>query len=214
MRRTRRVPRWSVLCLAVVAAAGCNRFEPVAVFDLASVNVASLAPDWPGDVGKLTPAQQEVLATRGRPDHLRARWDRRGNLTWGAELRMRYDRQRITDIERWHHHRDLPPPFELSWIYQAEDQDRVRRAEGEVFRGEEIIFLSPTEWEAVPVSDQLGTIIDHGDPEEIREPQTWQGHLLEHWVYFREGLIYHYVDGRIDRVERITPTPVRVRPEI
>jgi hypothetical protein len=203
----------ALAALVVVSLAGCERFVPPAVFDMESVNVGRLPENWP-EGQELTEAQEEVLAERGKPDFIRARWDAHGRLSTGDELWTRYRRQRVVDIMLMHHHHDLPLPFEISWIYQAPDQERFQRGPEEVFRGDEVIFLNNTEYDVQPVSDQLGVVLDHGDPEEIRASEHWQGHLMEHWVYFHAGLIFHFFDGRIDRVERIAQTPIRVRREI
>jgi hypothetical protein len=192
---------------------GCTRFHPPAVFDLQSVNVASLPPDWP-EHQDLTPAQERVLEERGNPDYLRARWDRRGNFTWGDEVYTTYHRHRMIDIMLTAHHHGEPLPFDITWIYQEEGQHRTRRGPDEIFRGEEIVFLSDEEFEVEDVLPRLGVVIDHGDPEECRIPQQWRGHTLESWVYFHEGKIFHFLDDALERIEIIPRTPIRVRPEI
>ncbi len=202
-----------LLALALVALPGCRRFYPPAVFDLDSVNVASVPEAWPAEF-ELTPGQQEVYDERGAPDFLRARWDPRGTLMWGEELRMTYRRQRIVDIMHTRHRHGEPMPFDLSWIYQEEGQSRIRREPDEIFRGEEVVFVSDAEWEMIPVTDMLGTIIDCGDPEMRRAPDTWNDRVVDHWVYYKEGRIFHFIDGDLSEVERVAPMPVRVSPEI
>lgn len=192
---------------------GCTRFYPPAVFDLDSVNVASLPPEWPEHM-ELTPVQERILKERGNPDYLRARWDRRGNLTWGDEVWTTHHRSRVIDIMLTAHHHRTPIPFDISWLYQEEGQHRSRRGPVEVFRGEEIIFLSEEEFEVEEISPRLGVIVDRGDPEERRLPRQWEGHSLESWVYFHEGKIFHFLDEALERVETIPQTPIRVRPEI
>jgi hypothetical protein len=202
------------LCLGVVAVTGCDAFQPPAVFNLTSVNVASLPPAWPYEEPGLTHAQQEVLDERGKPDRLRARWDERGRLTWGTDLRGRFRRNSVQDIMLWHHHRKAPMPFDLSWLYQSPDQRRDQRVGDEVFRGEEIIFLDEERWEAVPISDQLGVILDYGDPEARDGPELRRGQEVERWRYYGEGRVFHFADGVIERVERVPGMPLRVTPEI
>jgi hypothetical protein len=204
-----------LVSLAVtLAAAGCSHFVPWADFDsMESVNVALPTGAWPEGFD-LTPAQQEIFDARGRPDHFRARWDRRGRLMWGDEVRQRSNRQRVVDVMARAYHRDEALPFEMSWIYQDSSQGRQRTGDMDIFRGEEVIFTGDNDYDVEPVSDQLGVVIDNGDPEERREPQTSSGHTEESWVYFHEGRVFHFIDGHMVRVEHLPPMPVRVRPEI
>jgi hypothetical protein len=206
---------FQVIVLAALALfpLSCSRFDPPAVFNLQSVNVASLPPGWPEHMA-LTPAQERVLEERGNPDYLRARWDRRGNFTWGDEVWTTHHRSRVIDIMLTAHHHDRPIPFEISWLFQEEGQHRTRRGPDEVFRGEEVVFLSEEEFEVEEILPQLGVIIDYGDPEERRQPRQWEGHSLNSWIYFHEGKIFHFMDDALEQVESIPPTPIRVRPEI
>lgn len=199
---------------AAIALGGCNRFVDWADFEaMESVNVAAPIGPWPEGF-ELTAAQQEVYDERGRPDFFRARWDRRGRLTWGDDVLQRTSRQRIRDVMARAHHRDEPLPFDVSWIYQAEDQGRNRTGDMDIFRGDEVIFTGDASHDVEPVTDMLGVVIDHGDPEDRRAGTPAGGHDIESWVYFREGKIFHFIDGHLARIERQPPMPMRVRPEI
>jgi hypothetical protein len=205
------------LSLLLLCLAGCRRFYPPVAFNLRSVNVASIPPDWPyEDVKKfkLTEVQEEVLAERGRPDRFRVRWDEREEFIWGPELRQRFHRNSENDIMMWHHHRKAPMPFEVSWIYQEEGQSRYRREADETFRGEEVIFLDEHSYEIVPIDAMLGVLLDNGDPEKIDGPERWRGHELERWRYYQRGRVYHFLDGHLDRVETLPGMPAVINPHI
>ena len=92
-----RLPALILIVGLVGFTAGCNRFKQPAVFGTDSVNIAAIPPGWPEDYD-LTPVQERVLEDRGRPEFFRARWDRRGRLTWGSEVWTTYRRQRVQDI--------------------------------------------------------------------------------------------------------------------
>lgn len=205
--------RWIPLALCAVALTGCrafSQFHPPAVFDDDnSVNVAMLPDDWP-EHQELTEIQQEVLEERGEPDLFRVWWDDRGRLVWGPEIWTRYRRQSMNDVMQTAHRHGAEMPFTLSWIYQDPDQHPFDRETLEVFRGEEVIFLDDDECLVEPIDDMLGTVLDYGDPEVVREPEDWRGVLSEAWQYYGRGRVFHYVDGDLVRVEVLPPTPVRV----
>lgn len=203
------------IVMTAIALTGCRHYYAPANFDRDSVNIATPPRDWPdAEHWTLTPAQQEVLAERGKPEVFRAWWDTRGRLTWGSDLAAQYRRQRVEDIMLYCHHHDLELPFQLSWIYQTEGQSFFQREGQEVFQGVEIYFIDDDRWEEIPLTDQIGVLIDYGDPESREGPEDWRGHVVERWRYYREGKVFHFVDSEISNVEILPSMPLRIIPEM
>ncbi|MCX7012552.1 MAG: hypothetical protein NTW86_08320 [Candidatus Sumerlaeota bacterium] len=170
-----------LICLAAVAAAlasGCSRNKErgVAFRRDISVNLAKPQKNWPGDPRKtLTPAQQDVLSLRGRPDFIRFHW--KGGEEFAGDLEVP---------------RDVKPEelaaVPQSWVYLRQ--------------GDEVSFPSSAQYQSDPISDRLKVVIKEGDPEDSKYIPTPAGGEEEEWHYFSSGMVYRFRNGKLVDAKR------------
>jgi hypothetical protein len=140
-----------------------------------SVNLAEPGKKWPKDK-TLTPAQSEVLAKYGPPDYFHIWWTRQGDI----QTYLKVDRKfpRILD-------------YDHSWIYLQ--------------RNEDIVFKGNSHYGALPISDQLRTVCEYGDPDDIKKNVNRDGVLVETWQYYSYGVMLKFCDGTLSERQEFPP---------
>ncbi|MCX7717618.1 MAG: hypothetical protein N2111_04340 [Candidatus Sumerlaeaceae bacterium] len=161
----RRAVRVLSLVLCAFAFAACEKdmfsFDP----DF-SVNLFRPGKKWP-DEKKFTPAEREVYARYGRPDHFRAWWDPSGTVKQRIEILPR-----LKEVQKG---KNLPP---YSWIYLRQ--------------GVEVLFAGHS-YEEQPLTDQIRILTRYGDPEDSK---TLEGGVTQ-WMYFGAGKLFKFARGRV-----------------
>lgn len=140
-----------------------------------SVNLAKPGKKWPQEK-KLTPAQSEVLAKYGPPDYFHIWWTKQGDIQ--TYLKVARVIPRIRDYDR-------------SWIY--------------LDRNEDIVFKSADQYSGVPVGDQLRTVCEYGDPEDIKKNVSRDGVVVESWAYYSRGTLFKFCDGKLAERQEFPP---------
>lgn len=153
-----------LLAAAVFMLAGCEK-DDVNIDPDFSINVCQPGPKWPNPKN-LTPAQKEVLDKYGKPDFFHVWW------TPDGQYRTRTD---FVKEQREGKKRPIPP---YSYVYLRLNKDIC-------FRG--------SDYQVLPVSDQLRVVCQLGDPEDIR---TMESGVLQ-WMYYSAGKLYKFGRGRI-----------------
>jgi hypothetical protein len=138
---------------------GCARFD--AVF------LACHSDEALGLLADPTPAEREVYARYGRPDHFRAWWDPSGTVKQRIEILPR-----LKEVQKG---KNLPP---YSWIYLRQ--------------GVEVLFAGQS-YEEQPLTDQIRILTRYGDPEDSK---TLEGGVTQ-WMYFGAGKLYKFVRGQV-----------------
>jgi hypothetical protein len=158
---------------------GCKEKEEGFTFNRRfSVNVAKPQRKWPGNPEKnLTPAQQDVLALRGRPDWLRFWWKGADDFATSSEIPAHEDPAMFEDIPQ-------------SWIY-------LRRG-----LSDEVVFNSAVSSDSVPLSDRLTVVLKEGDPQDRKLLPSRHGGADETWHYYSSGMVYQFLEGKLIKAER------------
>lgn len=152
-----------------------------------SFNVADVNPDWPVDLEKLHPNEQEVFEDRGRPDYIHIFWSRREDIVDANEV------ERITRMSR-KKTKNMPQ----GWIYLDD--------------GEEVVFpVNDDPPEVRPLSDKLKLICEMGDPspQNIRNFPSSTGQRIETWHYVRRGAIFTFSDDILIKEDWTSVPPVK-----
>ena len=173
------------MVLASTLVAGCSKvLKPYTLDWQFSVNVGRVRPMWPVYPERLTPAEQEVLGRRGKPDLMHVWWMPNGGLVdQSTILRMRRRAENPTKLDD-----------KLGWIY--------------LDSGEEVVFVDAGHTRVLPISDALRTVCELGDPQSVRRIPDQAGRVVDQWTYYNYGHVYRFVDGvKISENKDLQPQP-------
>ncbi len=176
------------LTIVLFFAVGCAKEQiprPINPDPLFSLNVAEVPPDWPLEEKdwSLNPyiaaQQQRTYQLNGIPDYFYIFWNRDGRPITNKEFSQ----------EQWvnrNNNRRREGPQDIGWIYL--DQEKVFR-------------FSRRGIQELDLTDQIETIIDYGDPEDIKTANDTLGDSTTIYTYYSEGKVYTFKDGVLIREE-------------
>lgn len=131
-----------------------------------SINVFHPGPKWP-TISKLTPVQQRVYKSMGKPDCFRVFYSSAG------EIKMRQVLERELNGKK---PKDLPP---YSWVYLKDNK--------------EVVFSDNENYTERPLTDAVKLVIQHGDPEDVK---ILYGEITQ-WTFYSAGRIYNMKNNTI-----------------
>lgn len=140
-----------------------------------SINIFHAGPKWP-NVKKLTPAQQRVYQTMGKPDCFRVYYNSVG------EIKIR----QILEKELNGKKPDQLPPY--SWVYLKDNK--------------EVVFTDNENYTERPLNDAIHLVIKYGDPEDVKF--LFNGEITQ-WTFYSVGKIYNLKNNTIVDTKEFPP---------
>lgn len=181
-----------LICALVLSTSSCSRKQkspqrraitPNTTFSLNMAQVPAdwpLADDWALD-DRVVVHQEKIYHEYGKPDYFWLMWRRDGRPMTHREFRAsewvtRKNKKRVT----------IDDPVEVAWMY--------------VDRGVMFSF-SPSGARKIDVTDPMRTIVEYGDPHEIKETVNVQGRNQLSYQYYDEGKVFYYEEGKQTKVD-------------
>lgn len=159
--------------LFLLLAAGCSTPQMIDLDYHFSMNVAKPPAGFPDKKLKLTAAESEVVARRGKPDFIRIWWRPDGSLIRSSDLAGKGDTVGV-----------ILGAAKKSWIYMTDEKE-----------AEEVLFVGPG-YKVRPLDEKIKLVCTYGDPSTRTPPIMRDGHMCETWLWIEHGLQLELQDGK------------------
>lgn len=153
-----------------------------------SLNMAEVPDDWPIAEDwaldeEVVVHQEKIYNEYGKPDFFWLMWRRDGRPMTHREMRAS---EWVTRKNSRQNRVNVEDAVDIAWMYLDED----------------VMFsFSPSGAKKLEITDPMRTIVEFGDPHEIKETVNMQGRDQLSYQYYDEGKVFYYENGKQTKVD-------------